>query len=284
MNNLVKFPSFLLLLLHTEAQMTLGGPGVEVKEYLYTTPSAKVFDLGYHYLYEIHGYYGRTDADQVDGTYVDKRGFMRIGDEQTFLASYSSSGDGNPENSAYVYQLDSEELTGEFRDGEVSVNVNTPNITINARAQGQNASVSGSFSQGSLAKGWVQAAVGLNNKRYPRKMTFQANRVHRNTGDKIFTGPVLRLVDQDMSLGFYMNGNTNDPDGYMVVFGVAIKAPPKPTGQLNVEQFVNAGNFTDVGFNINKPEKIDTDEQDWDPDFWTESLSEPADDNTLDLE
>ena len=191
--------------------MTLGGPGIPVQVYIHETPDYRVFDLGHYYKYEIHGYYGRTDADQVCGTYVDCKGYMR-------------------------------------------------KIT--------------SGKQGCLVKGWVHAAITLNCWRYPRKMNFQSNKVHTSTGDKVFSGPVLRQVNKNISVGFYMNGNTKDPDGYMVIFGAAMKSPPKPTGKLTIDNYIYRGNQAQIEYTINKDVSEELYEYDWDPSSWQESLPE----------
>ncbi len=210
------------------AQIWLGGPGLEVGQYyIYEAPDFKTFDLGYYYTYEIHGYYGRTDADQVANTYVDSNGYMRE------IQSYTS---------------------------------------------GRNSRKHCSDSGGSIVYGWVHAALTLNSYRYPRKMNFQSNRVQDTTGDQVFSSSVYRSMDREVNLGFYFNGNTKDPDGYMVAFGAVVKEAPRPTGKLSAANYVLEGTYAEIGYEVN----MANDDEDeyyevykWDPSNWTEGLAEP---------
>ena len=223
----IKAMSLLLLTTLSNAQLWLGGPGLPVGQYyIYEAPDYRVFNLGYYYSYEVHGYYGRTDADQVDNTYVDANGYMR-----SAVETYTS---------------------------------------------GRNSRNECNDSGGSLVYGWVHAAVVLNNKRYSRKMNFQSNRVHETTGDKVFSGSVYRATDDDVYLGFYVNGNTNDPDGYMVVFGAVIKDPPRPTGKLVINSYVQEDTNAEISYEIDLMEGEDAyEDYDWDPSMWTEELPAP---------
>lgn len=245
MTNLFKFSPIFLLLLHTEAQMTLGGPGVEVREYLYSTPSSQSFNLGYHYLYEIQGFYGRTDADQVPDTYVDRNG--NISRRTVVTASDSGS-------------------------GSSSVSISSGDSSANGNATGDTTSVTATITTIQRIPGWLNATLTLNEFQYPRILEYSNVKANENSGDLVLTSDdPLRLKDQNMTLGFHLDGNTQDPDGYIVAFGLAVKVPPRPTGKLIIDNFILEGTEAQIGYEIELEEFEESARFIWNPNSWVQS-------------
>ena len=127
---------------------------------------------------------------------------------------------------------------------------------------------------GSRVYAWATGSIQLNNKWYPRTLHLQTNRPHVSTGDKVFSGKTLQFYDQDISVDFHMVGNTLDPDGYMVIFGAVMKAPPIPQGRLILDSVVREDEKALVGYSISKPTFEDIyEEYYWDPSTWTEDYN-----------
>ncbi len=130
----------------------------------------------------------------------------------------------------------------------------------------------GSFGRrrGSRVQGWARGAVSVNNYWYPRTLHLQTNRAHETSGDRVFTGPCIQLVNRNIYPSFHMSGNTLDPDGYLVMFGEVMKYPPRPSGSLSLPSYVVENEKVNIGYEIDRPTYDESWEIfDWDPSTWT---------------
>lgn len=142
----------------------------------------------------------------------------------------------------------------------------------------------------------IVASVGVGSSAAGDSLELVAGNVLETTGDVVIQrGSLLSFENQNVRLKFQVSSNVTNPTGYLVVMGVGIKQPPKPSGSLAVPVYAEAHTNPSIGWTISRESvaegqdgydstmnielpTFDTDPSVEDPDSDSPDVDDPVDD------
>jgi hypothetical protein len=223
--------------------LLLGAPGVGLDFHtIVKTPFSHGTDIGRFYRYEFTGIEVQCDADGVENSY-SYDGYM-WDTKQKSNNGHGNNCDGvdssNPGNS------------GNFVDSNPDVD-DECNIYGDHDGDGTPNHSDPDYSGGHFVYGWWTMGASVNNQSLGG-LSFTSSQLHEQSPikRKYFSSPVV-FHEQNITLGWTGDGNCNDPDGHLYILGSAIKEPPVPRGELDINQtHYENGATPQYGWNIER--------------------------------
>ena len=202
--------------------LILGGPGVGLNyTRIYEMPFNHQATIGKYYRFTLTGIEAQADADGVAGAYAYD-GYMWN------KAKKNNNGHGNN-----VDGVDSSNKgnskTGEDTDSSVDDEIK------GSTGEDDSGSTPGG-SGGNHVPGWWELWAKVNNIEI-RGLSFSTPELHKLSNlMRLYLSSPVTFKEQDITLSWSGNGNSNDPDGHFYILGSAIKEPPVPIGELVINQ------------------------------------------------
>ena len=227
--------------------LVLGAPGVGLDYFIVQkTPFSHISDIGRYYRYEFTGIEVQCDADGVEGSYSydgymwdtkqkDNNGHGNNCDGVD--SSNPSQGGGGPNGEVDPSgEIDDECNVHGDHDGDGTPNHSDPD-----------------YSGGHFVFGWWNMGAKVNTTAIG-DLSFTSAQLHELSPikRKYFSTPVV-FHEENITLEWNGTGNCNDPDGHFYILGSAVKEPPVPRGELDIEMtHYPDGATPQYGWSINR--------------------------------
>lgn len=207
----------------------LGAPGVGL-DYRSVNQStfAETANIGRYYKFVFTGIEAQADADGVPGSYPWD-GHMWDGPKPKSNNGHGNNCDGvdssNPGKSKQG--LDSDPTVDDECKGKKGTSDGTTTTT--------------SGSNPTHVNGWWEMWAQVNNTSI-NKLSYSTPELHDISGVmRRYLNSPITFREQNITLSWFGNGNSKDPDGHFYILGSAIKEPPVPIGKLDIVQKVYSG-------------------------------------------
>lgn len=227
--------------------LVLGAPGVGLEfKIIEKTPFAHVANIGRYYKYVFTGIEVQCDADGVAGAYSysgymwdraqksnNGHGNNCDGVDSSNPGQGGGGPNGQPDPSG---EIDDECNVHGDHDGDGILNHSDTDYT-----------------GGHFVFGWWSMGARVNTETLGN-LTFTSAKLNELSPMKrmLLTTPKI-FREQNITLEWNGTGNTNDPDGHFYILGSAIKEPPVPRGELQINQtHYEDGATPQYGWNIER--------------------------------